>query len=213
MQPRSTDTDLVQRLRRGDADGVSDLARQFGPRVLQLALRHVRNREDAEEVAQDVLLKVARNIGSFRGDSKLSSWIYRITFNAAMSHVRRQRFRSAPDGTADVPVAQRVDPARPGWRGVDRRGSDQPVDGAPLADVEVYRRQIRRRLVSALAAIPPIYRTPILLRDVHGLSTEETSAELGVRTETLKSRLHRGRLMLRSRLSEFTAGMDLRRAA
>ncbi|MEO5895375.1 MAG: sigma factor, partial [Vicinamibacterales bacterium] len=71
---------------------MADLARTYGPRIQQLAFRYMKNWEDAEEVSQDVLLKVHRKIALFRGDSALSSWIYRITFNTAMSRLRTSRF-------------------------------------------------------------------------------------------------------------------------
>ena len=80
---RTQDRLLVAGLQRGDQAAVRQLAELYGPRIHQLALRHMKNREDAEEVTQDVLMKVYRKIGAFRGDSALSSWIYRITFNAA----------------------------------------------------------------------------------------------------------------------------------
>src|SRR5512135_2048342 len=85
------DKDLVDRIRAGDEAAVADLETGYGSRIFQLAFRYTKNREDAEEVAQDVLLKVYRNIEAFRGDSALSSWIYRITFNTAMSRLRAAR--------------------------------------------------------------------------------------------------------------------------
>src|SRR5262245_42460895 len=92
MERSSEDAALVERLRAGDQSAVAELADVYGSKIQQLALRHMKNREDAEEVAQDVLLKVCRKIAAFRGDSALSSWIYRITFNTAMSRLRSVRF-------------------------------------------------------------------------------------------------------------------------
>ena len=86
---RDTQQDeLLERLQAGDDDALGDLADTYSARIYQLAFRYLRNKEDAEEVTQDVLFKVYRNIGTFRGDSALSSWIYRITFNTAMSRLR-----------------------------------------------------------------------------------------------------------------------------
>jgi len=79
---------LLQRLQNGEATAMADLADAYGPKIHQLAFRYLRNKEDAEEVVQDVLYKVYRNVGEFRGEAALSSWIYRITFNAAMSRLR-----------------------------------------------------------------------------------------------------------------------------
>src|SRR5260221_6729368 len=96
MRNLQKDDDLLERLKTGDAEAVRDLAEAYGSKVYQLAFRHLRNREDAEEVTQDVLFKVYRKVGEFRGDAALSSWIYRITFNAAMSRLRSVRYQRSP---------------------------------------------------------------------------------------------------------------------
>src|SRR5215217_3457066 len=86
---------LLARLQAGDESALRDLAEAFGSKIYQLAFRYLRNKEDAEEVTQDVLFKVYRKVGDFRGDAALSSWIYRITFNAAMSRLRTARYQRA----------------------------------------------------------------------------------------------------------------------
>jgi RNA polymerase sigma-70 factor (ECF subfamily) len=159
----------------------------------------LRNKEDAEEVAQDVLYKVYRKIGAFRGDSALSSWIYRITFNAAMSRVRTARHRHAQGAEAErAQEASRV---------------QEVADWSNMADEQMFRSQLRRRLFRAILALPAIYRAPVMLRDVQGMSTEEASALLRVKDQTLKSRLHRGRVILRRQLADFADGVSLHRAA
>jgi RNA polymerase sigma-70 factor (ECF subfamily) len=197
----TVDDRLVQRLRARDQAAVSDLADRYSARIRQLALRYVRNPEDAEEVLQDVLMKVYQKIEAFRGDSALSSWIYRITFNTAMSRLRSLKASRANDASRDA-----------GW--TDRAEGSQPLDReipdwSSLGDDEVMRGELRRTLVRALGELPPIYRVPVLLRDVHGLSTEEASAVLRVKDQTLKSRLHRGRMILRDRLADFADGISL----
>src|SRR3982751_1472870 len=107
MRQEVTERDLVGRMRARDGSAVDDLASLYGPRIQQLAFRYLKNWEDAEEVAQDVLMKVYRKIEAFRGDAALSSWIYRITFNTAMSRLRNGRasrtFEIAPsDGSRDT---------------------------------------------------------------------------------------------------------------
>src|SRR5919106_5208299 len=94
---RTQDRQLIARLQAGDDAAVQELAERYSPRIFQLAMRHVKNREDAEEVTQDVLMKVYRKIDAFRGDSALSSWIYRITFNTAMSRLRSSRAKRAAE--------------------------------------------------------------------------------------------------------------------
>ena len=98
MTPGATTKDLVERLRAHDASAVADLSDSYGAKIYQLAFRYLRNREDAEEVAQDVLLKVYQKIDAFRGDAALSSWIYRITFNAAMSRLRTAQYQRTQAG-------------------------------------------------------------------------------------------------------------------
>src|SRR5919202_5783738 len=94
---RTQDRQLIARIQAGDDTAVQELAERYTPRIFQLAMRHMKNREDAEEVTQDVLMKVYRKIGAFRGDSALSSWIYRITFNTAMSRLRTTKAARVAD--------------------------------------------------------------------------------------------------------------------
>lgn len=196
---------LIARLRAGDSSAVTDLAAAYGPKIHQLAFRYMKNREDAEEVAQDVLLKVFKKIEAFRGDSALSSWIYRITFNAAMSRLRNSKF-SRPFEVSDEAVLAGNDDG-------DRRTSREAADWSSLADEMFLRGQMRDRLEDAMKDLPPIYRIPVVLRDIEGLSTEEASQLLKVKSQTLKSRLHRGRLILRQRLADFSRGLSLHPAS
>ena len=204
MRDNTSDRQLVERLREGDATAVPELQTTYGARIYQLAFRYMKNREDAEEVMQDVLLRVFRKIDAFRGDAALSSWIYRITFNTAMSRLRTLKYRRP----AEVPHET-----------VSRTGLGDPgpprevADWSDLADDRVLRSEMRTRLVSALSGLPHIYRAAVLLRDVQGLSTEEASAVLGVKPQTLKSRLHRGRLILREQLADFADGLAMRSVA
>src|SRR5215510_11238765 len=89
--------DLLERLKRGDEHAMAELAETYSSKIYQLAFRYLRNKEDAEEVTQDVLFKVYRKVDAFRGDAALSSWIYRITFNAAMSRLRTVKYQRAQD--------------------------------------------------------------------------------------------------------------------
>jgi RNA polymerase sigma-70 factor (ECF subfamily) len=197
MRQHNAERDLVGRMRARDGSAVTDLASLYGPRIQQLAFRYLRNWEDAEEVAQDVLLKVYRKIEAFRGDAALSSWIYRITFNTAMSRLRHQRAGKAIElSPAEGQESQDSAPA-------------EPADWSGLADDQLMRAQMRDQLVGALTHLPQVYRVPVLLRDIHGLSTEEASAVLKVKPQTLKSRLHRGLLILRKHLGDFAGGLEL----
>ncbi len=194
---------LIDRLRAGDGSAVGELANLYSSKIYHLAFRYTKNREDAEEVVQDVLLKVYQKIDMFRGDAALSSWIYRITFNTAMSRLRHAKFarvesdRGSRDDTGFESTQPRKDIA----------------DWSSMADDEVFRSELRRRLVRAVLDLPVIYRAPVVLRDIHGLSTEEAGAILHVKDQTLKSRLHRGRMILRDKLADFAGELSLHRAA
>src|SRR5687768_8765705 len=201
---RTEDRQLIRRLQTGDEEAVRELADRYSHRIFQLALRHMKNREDAEEVTQDVLVKVYRKIDAFRGDSALSSWIYRITFNTAMSRLRRDRLERAASRERDrAEAAER------------QFGEPQPArvaaDWSNLPDDEMLRAQLRDAVTVAIAELPEIYRVPVVLRDIQGLTTEEASSRLHVKDQTLKSRLHRGRLMLREKLGAFASGLSLHR--
>jgi len=195
------DQDLLQRLQAGDERAIAELADKYSTKIYQLAFRYLRNKEDAEEVTQDVLMKVYRKVDAFRGDAALSSWIYRITFNAAMSRLRTARYQRSQEEA----------------RQLDNEGQNstpapaEVADWSNMADEQVLRSQLRRRVLSAILALPAIYRAPVVLRDLQGMSTEEASAMLKVKDQTLKSRLHRGRLILRKQLADFAGGLAMHR--
>jgi len=197
--------ELLARLQAGDDRALGDLADAYGSKIYQLAFRYLRNKEDAEEVAQDVLFKVYRKVGAFRGDAALSSWIYRITFNAAMSRLRTASFQRTQDEER-----QRAAATLDGETPTPNRRADV-ADWSQMADERMLRSQLRRRAIRAILALPAIYRAPVLLRDIQGMSTEEASAVLKVKDQTLKSRLHRGRLILRKQLADFAGGLTLHR--
>ena len=203
MRPAiATDHDLIEQLKKHDEHAVTELVVTYKPKVYQLAFRYLRNKEDAEEVSQDVLMKVINKIAAFRGDSALSSWIYRITFNTAMSRLRNGR-------------AQRAGEAEERLDGSEETASDRGetphdvADWSALGDEHVMRVELRESLVKAVRDLPAIYRAPVILRDIQGLTTEEASAMLQVKDQTLKSRLHRGRVILRQRLAAFAGGLSL----
>ena len=198
MPQADSERDLIGRMQAGDVSAVADLSSTYGPRIHQLAFRYLKNWEDAEEVAQDVLMKVHRKIGAFRGDAALSSWIYRITFNTAMSRLRTARY-SRPLEVQVTETQTETGELTP----------NEPADWSSLADDGVLRAQMRTRLIEALTYLPEVYRTPVILRDIQGLSTEEASVVLKVKPQTLKSRLHRGRLILRQHLGDFAGALTL----
>jgi RNA polymerase sigma-70 factor (ECF subfamily) len=195
--------ELLRRLKLGDERALADLSTQYGAKIYQLAFRYLRNHEDAEEVTQDVLYKVFRKVSEFRGDAALSSWIYRITFNSAMSRLRSASYQRAQDEQRESVQPESEETSTP--------VSHDVADWSHMADEHLLRSQLRQRLLRAVLALPVIYRAPVVLRDLQGMSTEEASAMLRVKDQTLKSRLHRGRLILRKQLADFAGGLTLHR--
>jgi RNA polymerase sigma-70 factor (ECF subfamily) len=204
MRTPQDDRALIARLQAGDQSALVELGDAYGARITSLAFRYLRNREDAEEVTQDVLFKVFRKAGTFRGDAALSSWIYRITFNAAMTRLRARRAQGR---------RAEVQPPTDGAESAAAPQRRRVADWSRMADERVFRAQLRGRMRRAILTLPAIYRAPVVLRDVQGMSTEEASARLRVKDQTLKSRLHRGRVILRKQLTDFADGLSLHRAA
>src|SRR3954447_12389311 len=135
--------ELLEKLKRGDEHAMAELAETYSSKVYQLAFRYLRNKEDAEEVTQDVLFKVYRKVDAFRGDAALSSWIYRITFNAAMSRLRTAKYQRSQDDDRQAAVAD----------GDVNGDAPRPIDVADwsdLADEQVLRAQLRTRVMRAI---------------------------------------------------------------
>jgi RNA polymerase sigma-70 factor (ECF subfamily) len=178
---------LIAGLQRRDEAAAERLVTMYGRRVYRLAVRVTGNRADAEEVTQDALLTVVRKIALFRGASALSSWLYRITANAAYQKLRTRRRRR--DGPADVPPrAGAVDPSA--------------IDPARAVDDPVAGRELRDAIQAAVEALPALYRDVVVLHAFEGCSKREIARALGISVAAVRSRMHRSRLALRSRLAE-----------
>ena len=185
--------ELIKQLRAQNEAALGAFMAQYETRVFGLALRLTGNRQDAEEVLQDVFLTVFRKIDSFRGDSKLSSWLYRIATNAALMKLRKR------PRIQQIPLEEELGPAM-----TDEGMIAEPVvDWSRLPDDELERKELTRRIEAAITQLPPDYRSVFVLRDVEGLSTEEACEILSLSEAALKSRLHRGRLFLRKQLADY----------
>ena len=169
---------LLSRLQSGDERALAELADAYGTKIYQLAFRYLRNKEDAEEVTQDVLFKVYRKVGAFRGDAALSSWIYRITFNAAMSRVRTAQL-SAVAGRRSPDARRTTTSRRPRRSGTSPTGATWQTSGSCARSCAVG-------CCARFWRCPAIYRAPVMLRDIQGMSTEEASAMLRVKDQTLE---------------------------
>lgn len=178
---------LVERARGGDAAAFDALVRGHQDKIYRLA-RHVcaAAPAEADDVFQETFLTAFKKLKDFRGDADLSTWLYRIASNLCLMRYRRKK---------SEPFVPMLD--RPDEEGV-RRPADFP-DAAPLPEEAARRKELTDAVAAALAELPVDYRLVLTLRDVEGLSAEDTARVLKLSVPAVKSRLHRGRLYLRDR--------------
>jgi RNA polymerase sigma-70 factor, ECF subfamily len=182
------DLHLVECLREGSERAYEELLIRFQQPVYALALRLLDDQSEASDVVQEVFLKVFRNVGSFRGQSTLKTWIYRITVNEA-HNARRWFFRHR---RAEVELDKNPDESR-NWKEIIPDRSRSPFDAA-------FDNEQHIMIEAALKRINPIFREAVALRDISDLAYEEIAEILGVSLGTVKSRILRGREALREEL-------------
>src|SRR5216117_1903812 len=187
------DAALVEALRRGDEAASELLLETYGDRVYRLAIRITGNEQDAEEVVQDALWTAARKIGMFKGESAFGSWVYRITANTAYQKLRARKAKAHEVALEDVLPA------------LDGNGQHfEPMDDwSNRVDEQALQGELRRVLTTAVDALPHDYRTALVLHDIEGLSNPDIAETLGISLPAVKSRVHRSRLFVRQRLSEY----------
>ena len=171
------DAALIASVQRGDPGSREALYHRYKRRVYGLALRIV-GPSDAEEVAQEAFIRIFRGLPKFRGDAALSTWIYRLAVNAALSHRSRRAGARLP-----------IDDNQTEAGGIETQPAAQPATGDAV---------LRARLERALAELPAGYRTVVVLHDVEGLEHEEIAAILNCHVGTSKSQLHKARARLRA---------------
>jgi len=178
---------LIRRIRDGEHELFYELIRPYERRVYSTAFAILGNEADAEDVAQEAVLKAFKHIRQFRGEARFSTWLIQITVNEARMRRRKEH--------AEI-MQPMVDHQ-------DEDGSFTPRDFADWREIPsetLERSEVRQRLVEALASLGDKYREVFVLRDVQHLSIEETAKALGVSTASVKTRLLRARLMLRDLL-------------
>jgi RNA polymerase sigma-70 factor (ECF subfamily) len=180
--------ELIARVQRGEHELFYELVRPYERRVYAAALAILRNESDAEDVAQEAMLKALANIRQFRAEARFSTWLIQITVNEALMRRRRER----------KGMVEGIDDRR------DEEGEYTPRDFADWREIPseaLERKEVRQKLAQALATLDRKYREVFVLRDMEQLNIQETADALGISVASVKTRLLRARLMLRDLLA------------
>jgi RNA polymerase sigma-70 factor (ECF subfamily) len=186
--PIRSETEIIAAILAGETQLYHELIRPHERSVYLMALSYMKNEADAEDVAQEAFIKAFRNLSTFRGDAKFSTWLISITLNEARNRLRRQ----------SVVRMQSLD---------ELPGEDSVVSPALLRDWReipseaVEREEVRTLIKKAVESLPEIYRQVFLLRDVEELDVNETAQTLSISISNVKVRLHRARMMLQKELA------------
>lgn len=183
-----TDEQIVDRVRNGETRLFDQLVRRYQDPVYGMAARFTGGGADAEDVAQEVFLKVFRSLAGFKGEAKFSTWLYRVTFNLCADWLRRNR--------------------KPGRKAVAIEEAGEVRDGRVDLERSLLESEERERVNRALASLDERYRSVIVLLYYQKLPYEEIAAILGVPVKTVETRLYRARKMLRDRLETSRRGGD-----
>jgi RNA polymerase sigma-70 factor, ECF subfamily len=185
------DSELVTLCQNGDQQAFRELIGRYQTRVFNLCYRILGNPDEAEEIAQEVFVKLFKSIGSFRGESKFSTWLYRVTHNVCINQInylkRRHYFENR---------SLDLDPK-------DDSPAPQYASNAPDGEQDLIATELGAAIEEKLGMLAPEMREVIIMRDIEGLSYEEVAQALNVKIGTVKSRLHRGRNELQELLKDY----------
>jgi RNA polymerase sigma-70 factor, ECF subfamily len=189
-QPVSEEMQLVRRAKRGDDQAFEELVRRYDRNVFRIAQHITQNREDAEDVVQEAFLKAYSNLAKFQEQSKFYTWLVRIAVNEALMKLRRRK----PERTVSLDEEVKTE---------DDSLPREVADWSPNPEQMYNQAELQDILTRTIQGLPSGFRTVFVLRDVEGLSTEETAEALELSIPAVKSRLLRARLQLRERLNRF----------
>jgi RNA polymerase sigma-70 factor, ECF subfamily len=189
-EPVSDELSLVQAAKKGDVGAFGELVKRYDRNVFRIAQHITQNREDAEDVVQDAFLKAYENLEQFQGQSKFYTWLVRIAVNEALMKLRRRRPERMVSLDQEVQTEEDSMPR-------------EVADWSPNPEQLYNQSELRDILGKTIQGLPPSFRTVFVLRDVEGLSTEETAQALELSVPAVKSRLLRARLQLRERLNRY----------
>ena len=185
-----TDDELVAHCLRGRREAFSELVKRYDRNVFRIAQHITHNEEDAQDVVQEAFLKAYTNLAQFQGNSKFYTWLVRIAVNEALMKLRRRRSDKTVSIDEDVETEEGSMPR-------------EVADWSPNPEQLYGTSELGDILKKTIQGLPPGFRTVFVLRDVEGLSTEETAEMLGLSIPAVKSRLLRARLQLRERLAKY----------
>ena len=188
--PPSEELVLVRAAKGGDDAAFGELVRRYDRNVFRIAQHITQNREDAEDVVQDAFLKAYTNLQQFQEQSKFYTWLVRIAVNEALMKLRRRR----PERMVSLDEEIKTE---------DDSVPREVADWSPNPEQNYNQAELKEILSRTIQGLPSGFRTVFVLRDVEGLSTEETAEALELSVPAVKSRLLRARLQLRERLNRF----------
>jgi RNA polymerase sigma-70 factor, ECF subfamily len=188
--PLTEELVLVNAAKAGDVGAFEELVRRYDRNVFRIAQHITQNREDAEDVVQDAFLKAYENLPQFQGQSKFYTWLVRIAVNEALMKLRRRR----PERMVSLDEEVRTE---------EDSMPREIADWSPNPEQQYNQAELKDILGKTIQGLPPSFRTVFVLRDVEGLSTEETAEALNLSIPAVKSRLLRARLQLRERLNKY----------
>jgi RNA polymerase sigma-70 factor (ECF subfamily) len=185
------DTDLIERLKAGDEEALEAIFNRYSAKLYNVAQRILGEVADAEEVIQDVFWTAFRKANSFRGSAQFSTWLYRLTINAALGKIRRSKKNKEIEYEEYLPKFQK-----------DGHHSVRPVvDWSDTLDEKYAERELQQLLNEALEQLKPVDKSAVVLSDMEGMSDKEIAVMLGLTVSAVKTRLHRARLFLRGKLA------------
>ena len=197
---RDGEVGLARRLIDGDTGAFDAFVAHFRTKVFQYTWLMCGHREDAEEVSQETLLKVFQNLNQLREPERVRPWVFRIARNECLMKRRKSVFAPAQELSLEELM-----PAR------NHEGNAvklEIADWSKLPENEMLRKEMTNALTRAIAELPETYRAVVLLRDMEELSTHDTAQILDINEDTVKTRLHRGRLALRKSLDSWLRGSN-----
>lgn len=184
------EADLIARLKAGDKEACAECIEIHSPSIYRLSLRLMEHEPDAEDVMQETFMSAFKAIDSFEGRSGLSTWLYRIAYNAAMARLRKPNPFTVPVDEATTDIKQQVVP-------------EQLFDWCCLPEKDFESSEVRAELEKAIHDLPESLKSVFVLRELEGFSTSDTAATLDLSQSAVKVRLHRARLWLRERLTPY----------